>query len=93
MCQKARRGRQRVAVFLKHESCPEVDGVTYMPGVYKIPMVRMTERSDEPANVRVYRHDCIEMCRGKKLQSVWFSKNMRYEQPCCVTGASKLTGL
>ena len=27
-----------------HESCPEVDGVTYRPGVYKIPMVRMSER-------------------------------------------------
>jgi len=23
------------------ESCPEVDGVSYMPEVYKIPMVRM----------------------------------------------------
>ena len=27
-----------------HESCPEVDGVTYRSGVYKIPMVRMSER-------------------------------------------------
>ena len=25
------------------ESCPEVDGVSYMPGVYKIPMVRMVD--------------------------------------------------
>lgn len=25
-----------------HESCPEVGGVTYRPGVYKMPMVRMT---------------------------------------------------
>ena len=24
-----------------HENCPEVDGVTYRPGFYKIPMVRM----------------------------------------------------
>ncbi len=30
-----------------HESCPEVDGVTYRPGVYKAPMVRMSERTDE----------------------------------------------
>jgi len=54
MCQKARRGRQRVAVFLKHESCPEVDGVTYMPEVYKLSMVRMSEKADKSANVRVY---------------------------------------
>ena len=37
-----------------HESCPEVDGVTYRSGVYKIPMVRMSDRTDELANVRVY---------------------------------------
>ena len=65
-----------------------------MPGVYKIPMVRMFPKgTGEPANVRVYRADCIEMCRSKKLRSVWSSKNTCYEKPCCVTGASKLTGL
>ena len=26
-----------------HESCPEVDGATYRPEVYKIPKVRMFE--------------------------------------------------
>ncbi len=26
-------------------------------------MVRMTEMSDETANVRVYKTECIEMCR------------------------------
>ena len=36
-----------------YESYPEVGGVTYMPGVYKIPMVRMSERTGELANVRV----------------------------------------
>ncbi len=36
------------------ESCPEVDGTAYRPGVYKIPMVRMfRKRTDESANVRV----------------------------------------
>ena len=71
-----------------------MDGVTYMSGVYKIPMVRMfLKGTGEPANVRVYRADCIEMCRSKKLRSVWSSKNTCYEKPCCVTGASKLTGL
>lgn len=25
------------------ESCPEVDGVSHMPEVYKIPMVRMSD--------------------------------------------------
>jgi hypothetical protein len=36
-----------------NETCPEVDSVTYMPGVYKTAMVRMIEISDELANVRV----------------------------------------
>ena len=38
------------------ESCPEVDGIDDMPGVYKISMVRMIERSDETANAGVYTH-------------------------------------
>ena len=37
-------------------------GVAYMPGVYKIYMVRMTEMSDELVNVRVYTAARIEMC-------------------------------
>jgi len=36
-----------------NESDPEVGCVAYMPGVYKIPMVRMLERADELAKVRV----------------------------------------
>jgi hypothetical protein len=46
--------------ILDNESCPEVDGVSYMPEVYKISMVRMqcyTERyqliADESPNVQV----------------------------------------
>ena len=35
-----------------HESCPEVDGVIYRPGVYKIPMVRMFRK--ELTNLRMY---------------------------------------
>ena len=31
-----------------------MDGAAYMPEVYKISMVRMTEMSDELANVRFY---------------------------------------
>jgi hypothetical protein len=31
-----------------------MNGVTYRSGVYKILMVRMSEGTDEPANVRVY---------------------------------------
>ena len=30
-----------------HEIYPEVDGVAYRPGVYKMPMVRMSARTDE----------------------------------------------
>jgi len=40
-------------VKLPNESRPEVDGVTYMPGVYKMPMVRTEEIPDKLANVRV----------------------------------------
>jgi len=36
-----------------NESNPEVGCVTYMPGVYKMPMVRMSERTDELVDVRV----------------------------------------
>ena len=35
------------------ESDPEVGCVSYMPGVYKIPKVRMSKWTDELANVRV----------------------------------------
>lgn len=48
-----------------NESYPEVDGVTYMPEVYKIPMVRMFKRTDESANVRVYTQT-IQKCIGTK---------------------------
>lgn len=47
-----------------NESCPAVDGVTHRPGVYKIPMVRMNESSDEYPNVRVYIFK-----KSKRLQS------------------------
>ena len=43
------------------ESRPEVDGATHRPGVYKIPMVRMSDRTDELANVRVYIVEHTEM--------------------------------
>ena len=43
----------RKAICYCHESCPEVDGITYRPGVYKMPMVRMSEKTDELANVQV----------------------------------------
>ncbi len=38
---------------LSNESDLEVGCVTYMSGVYKIPKVRMSERTDEFVNVRV----------------------------------------
>ena len=36
-----------------HENAPEVGCATYMSGVYKMLMVRMSERTDELANVQV----------------------------------------
>ena len=51
---KARRSRQRAAVLQEcNENGSAVICAAYMPEVYKISMVRMTERSDELANVRV----------------------------------------
>ena len=38
------------------ESVLEVGYAIYMSEVYKIPMVRMIERSDETANAGVYIH-------------------------------------
>ena len=50
---KSAESNRSVIVHRHIESCPEADGVTYMPGVYKMSMVRMFGRTDEPANVRV----------------------------------------
>ena len=43
------------------ESYLEVDDVSYRSEVYKIPMVRMSDRTDELANVRVYIVEHTEM--------------------------------
>ena len=49
-------------MYEANESYLEVDGVSYMPGVYKVSMMRMIKRSDELVNVRVYtgnRQKCL----------------------------------
>ena len=52
---EARGSRQRDTVtIVVDESCPEVDGVSYMPGVYKIPMVRIVDVSNLLTNPRMY---------------------------------------
>lgn len=50
----AESSRKRNGMF-PPETVPEVGCAAYMPGVYKMPMVRMSGRTDEPANVRVYK--------------------------------------
>ena len=50
-----------VTLCCAEESRPEVGGAAYKSGVYKIPMVRMSDRTDEPANVRVYIVEHTEM--------------------------------
>ncbi len=50
-----------VTLYCAEESSPEVEYAAYRPGVYKIPMVRMSDRTDELANVRVYIEEHIEM--------------------------------
>ena len=57
---KARRSRQRVTQTGQAvESCLEVDGVAYMPGVYKVPMVRMRNLT----NLRMYESKPL-VCRN-----------------------------
>lgn len=63
------------------ESCPEVDGVIYRPGVYKIPKVRMTGRSDENREGTGLNVGLAEMQGCEQSQSAWASKNSCYENP------------
>lgn len=51
-----------------HETCSEMGGAAYMPGVNKLPMARMCASTDEQANVRVYRHvaqKCASLARAR----------------------------
>ena len=63
-----------------------------MPGVYKIPMVRMTEMSDETPECKGLKVPHSEMGVWVKAQAVRFSRNGCYETPWHVTGVSKLSG-
>lgn len=63
-----------------------------MPGVYKIPMVRMTEMSDEALECKGLKVPHSEMGVWVKAQAVRFSRNGCYETPWHVTGVSKLSG-
>ena len=65
---------------------------SYMPGVYKIPMVRMTEMSDEAPECKGLKVPHSEMGVWVKAQAVRFSRNGCYETPWHVTGVSKLSG-
>lgn len=69
-----------------------MDGASYMPGVYKIPMVRMTEMSDEAPECKGLKAPHSEMGVWVKAQAVRFSRNGCYETPWHVTGVSKLSG-
>ena len=63
-----------------------------MPGVYKIPMVRMTEMSDKTPECKGLKVPRSEMGVWVKAQAVRFSRNGSYETPWHVTGVSKLSG-
>lgn len=56
-------------------------GVTYRPGLYKIPMVRMCGSTDENREGTGLKVGHIEMYGGVNSPSVWFSKNRMYERP------------
>lgn len=63
-----------------------------MPGVYKIPMVRMTEMSDETPECKGLKVPRSEMSVWVKAQAVRLSRNGCYEKPWHVTGVPKLSG-
>ena len=52
-----------------------------MPGVYKLLMVRMIEKSDEAANERIITTEDVEMHSVLTDLQVWVSKTLRYESP------------
>ena len=52
-----------------------------MPGVYKIPMVRMTEMSDETPECKGLKVPRSEMSVWVKAQAVRLSRNGCYETP------------
>lgn len=64
-----------------------------MPVVHKIPMVSMP-KGGRTRDLKDLDNEHAEMheCRSKRML-VWMSKNLGYENPYCVTGTFKLTGL
>jgi len=65
--------------------------VSVRPGVYKLPMVRMTGKTDESANVRVWistRSNYLDPF-GSRCGKVKFD---RYEIPYAVTGSVQPEG-
>ena len=64
-----------------------------MPGVYKIPMVRMAAMPDETPECKGLKVPHTEMYVWVHAQTVWSSRNGCYEPPWCVTGTCKLSGL
>ena len=60
--------------------------MTYMPGVYKIYMVRMVEIPDELANVRLYSLTISNWDSYPLRVLCGMSKSLYYESPIIVTG-------
>lgn len=63
------------------ESRPEVDGAAYMPGVYKILMVRMSGKTDELAKIKGLKRRLAEMSIREKSRLWWLSKYHGDEKP------------
>jgi hypothetical protein len=64
---KSAESNRIVGIKPYNEICPEVDGVTYRSGVYKMTMVRMCVKStDELAKVRVYNRLMQKCMRALK---------------------------
>ena len=79
---EARSSRQKGAVTDNADAtCPEVDGAPHMPGVYKIPMVRMAVMPDETPECKGLKMPHTEMYVWVDTQTVRFSRNGCYELP------------
>ena len=79
---EARQSRQKGAVTDNaDETCPEVDSVPHMPGVYKIPKVRMAAMPDETPECKGLKVPHTEMYVWVHAQTVRSSRNGCYEPP------------
>ncbi len=73
--------------YIFHETCPEADGVTDMPGVRRS-WSELCESTDVLPNERVYTLTVSKGAGTSRAWYSWISKTGCYENPCTVTGGT-----